>query len=665
MFENLGSCLYDQELYKGAITFYEKALDIYDQNSSNAASQNALSKIGDCYFRQANYEKSEAIYQSLSQNRDALHFYKLGRVAQKKEEWGNAMQLFEQALELLASARNTEFEIMIHLAQASTLEAIGNWKEAWEAYLLVQQLAKQRGSELRDVQSRVYLNDDFSALFDGLVKTAYELGQVEPDYLEQALSYSEQSKADVLKRLIQTEEILTDSLRKEKQHLQTALESVDKIIFEETTQGSLANQTKLNDAYTERYKLKMKLNEFYEAEKLEATPAKIDLATIQSSLSPKQSLVNYHVTAQSIFIFHLTQTGFRVLEIPKPRNFEDQLLQFYNSIRTRPDVLPNPDAAYAIYTRLAYEFYELLIQPIEDELNESVLLIPDKLLAHLPFEVLLSELPIASNLFKKHPYLLHQYSFHYSYSIGLWSEMKARISNTNQVNALTIAPDFADHELPTLAYNIPEAKSIRQLTGSEVLLGKAAQEHRFKEILQNFNVIHFSTHGEVNNTSPAFSYLAFANPTDLVQDGRLYASEINNLNLSADMVFLSACQTNIGKYFKGEGLMSLARAFTFAGAKSIVASLWSIDDMQTKYIVEQTYQSLKDGQPKHLALQTAKQHFLANAQQIHAHPYYWSGLILIGDEVSLNIKKPPSVIWMILIGLFILTTIGVIRRVLG
>ncbi len=658
VFENLASCLFDEEIFDGAITFYEKALHIYGKNESKT--ENILAQIGICYFELKNYEQSQEIFYTLSQDNDALHLYHLGRIAQQRDKLDKADQLFRKALLYYPKEYSLELKAMILLAQANTLQAMKKWKQAWKTYLAAQQLAIQIDEKLENVSSRVYLNDRFSDLYDGMVKTAYELGQTNPSYLKFALQYSEQSKANVLKQLIQDEQLVPDSVLQKKRQLELALESIDRIIFEETSNRVLADENKLSDAYAERYTLKMQLNDLPQAKMPNSKTPIIELEDIQNRLHEGQSLLNYHISRQAIFIFHIEKYGFNVIEISKPQNFEEQLVELYNSLRTRPDVLPNPDRSYLAYTQLAHTFFKLLIQPIESQLKSEVLIIPDKLLAYLPFEVLLSSLPENPNLFKEHSYLLHQYSFHYSYSIELWLKMKSIDSFKQKVNALTIAPDFTGLDLPVLTYNIPEAKSIRNIIHSKVLLAKRAQEARFKAILHQYNVIHFSTHGAVNNINPAFSYLAFAHPEDSLQDGRLYANEINNLNLKADMVFLSACQTNIGKSFKGEGLMSLARAFTFAGAKSIVASLWSIDDKQTKYIVEHTYQALKDGKAKHNALKKAKQHFLFNAQQVHAHPYYWSGLILIGDEATLNIANYPFEQWAYTLSL--LLVIGILIK---
>ena len=117
------------------------------------------------------------------------------------------------------------------------------------------------------------------------------------------------------------------------------------------------------------------------------------------------------------------------------------------------------------------------------------------------------------------------------------------------------------------------------------------------------------------------------------------AGELYNLQLNAELVVLSACNTGTGQVNKGEGVRSLARAFHYAGASSLIASLWSAPDQTTKDIAIKFYQHLKKGYSKDKALQQARIDYLQNANTSpeYAHPSYWAHLVAIGDMEALNV----------------------------
>jgi CHAT domain-containing protein len=106
---------------------------------------------------------------------------------------------------------------------------------------------------------------------------------------------------------------------------------------------------------------------------------------------------------------------------------------------------------------------------------------------------------------------------------------------------------------------------------------------------------------------------------------------IYNLTLNADLVVLSACETGIGELKRGEGIVSLARAFAYAGAKSIITTLWSVNDKSTMHIMEEFYRQLHKGQPKDYALWKAKMEYLQKAKSETAHPFFWSAFVPVGD----------------------------------
>jgi CHAT domain-containing protein len=138
-------------------------------------------------------------------------------------------------------------------------------------------------------------------------------------------------------------------------------------------------------------------------------------------------------------------------------------------------------------------------------------------------------------------------------------------------------------------------------------------------------------HTIMNDSLPMFSKLVFASTPDSSNDGFLNTQEIYNMKLNARLVVLSACNTGSGKMRTGEGVMSMARAFLYAGCPSIVMTLWEVEDKSSATLVLDFYRYLFKGYSKPEALRLAKLEYLTNADPFKSHPYFWMGYIVIGD----------------------------------
>jgi len=164
-----------------------------------------------------------------------------------------------------------------------------------------------------------------------------------------------------------------------------------------------------------------------------------------------------------------------------------------------------------------------------------------------------------------------------------------------------------------------------------VLTGTEATLERFLSLASRYRILHLATHALADFTSGSQAYLAFP------ASQKLYPGDIGNgLDINADLVVLSACETGIGVWRRGEGMLSLGRAFIFGGAKSVVTSLWQVKDASTADLMRRFYVALRRGQTKDLALSGAQRDCISKGSlNITAHPYYWSGFILTGDPMRL------------------------------
>jgi CHAT domain-containing protein/tetratricopeptide (TPR) repeat protein len=166
---------------------------------------------------------------------------------------------------------------------------------------------------------------------------------------------------------------------------------------------------------------------------------------------------------------------------------------------------------------------------------------------------------------------------------------------------------------------------------SRTFVNENASEGSFKQNAPLFSFLHVATHGLVNARDPNRSALLFAQPSDTAsgEDGVLYAAEAYNLNLNAELVVLSSCESGIGHFVNGEGVYALMRGFLYSGARNIIYSLWQVMDHHTSELMEMFYEGVLKGWRFGKALQMAKMRMLANERT--AFPFCWAGFVLVGQ----------------------------------
>jgi CHAT domain-containing protein len=210
--------------------------------------------------------------------------------------------------------------------------------------------------------------------------------------------------------------------------------------------------------------------------------------------------------------------------------------------------------------------------------------------------------------------------------------------------------------LNDLPFARQEAKYVSDITGGKLLINSDAKESVFKSLSANYDIIHLAMHTLLNDKDPMHSTLIFSHTNDSIDDGYLKVYEIYGLPLKAKMVVLSSCNTGRGILSSGEGILSLARGFIYSGSQSVIMSMWEIEDKSGTVIVEKFYKNLKNGLTKSSALKKARIDFLKDADQLRSHPYFWSALVVYGNNIELyhtnNLKIIVIVAFVILLLFF-------------
>lgn len=351
-----------------------------------------------------------------------------------------------------------------------------------------------------------------------------------------------------------------------------------------------------------------------------------------------------------------TYTAFLVLpdtliyrKIGSKKTVDAEVARFRESIGRyflSPDKTPALYLASASdYAASAHALYRLLLAPFGDVLPKSLTVAPDGALAYLPFEALLVEMPARPDRFHLHHYLMKDLTLRYAPSAALLREMENRPPAPDTLAPLlALAPFFTESgawrdsllafrsNRAPLPFSGEEVMKIAGIAGGEALEGTKATKEVFIRKAPRYRVLHLATHAWANDVTGDLSYLDFAPDFSRPNAERLYVNDIYGLPLDAELVTLSACETGLGQLERGEGIVGLSRAFAAAGARAVVQSQWAVGDASTRRLMEMFYQNLAKRLPKDLALQKARQEYLLRFRGEEAHPYFWAGFVLFGDN---------------------------------
>ncbi len=501
-------------------------------------------------------------------------------------------------------------------------------------------------------------------------------------YAAESFGFAERAKGFVLYEALREAQALhvagiPDSLLQREHELQIEAAFLDRTIQEKRNAGLgpgdslvLTFSNRLFDVKTAAGALQKRFEqEFpdYHAAKYALPTASI--AYIQDTLlEPGRCLLEYLVGDSSIFLYLVKTDALIVRQVPKDFPLEQWvetltrggIYGYYalpDSLQTRRRL----SETIAAYTQTAAQLYEKLWAPVAADLDSAVIVIPDGVLGYVPFEALLTGMPAQTGVFADYPFLLKTCRISYCYSATLLREMRNKQYRHAPSKPLLALAPFAGSEVAELLPRVDsadlewasrnlrdglrplpasggEVSAVAKTWGGTAWYGAEATMAAFLSQAPDYRILHLSTHGKADDRLGDYAYLAFATPGEPARFDKLFARDLYNLRLHADLVVLSACETGIGKWKHGEGIVSLARAFAYAGAKSIVTTLWKVNDRRTAELIGSFHGYLKVGKTKDEALRRAKLDFLnANSDQFDSlHPFFWAGFIGIGDMRALE-----------------------------
>ncbi|MGD0581499.1 MAG: tetratricopeptide repeat protein [Bacteroidales bacterium] len=671
-YENFGFMCTKFNKYDLALEFYSKAIRIFKElfGEKNPSLVSTYNNIGNLYYKKGEYVS-------------ALEYYQKGIVA-------NVIN-FEDSVNVNSNPKVRDYLHPIGFSnslfgKANAFNKLNNYVASLHNFQLCDTLAvnvrKNRITESDKLELATSANILYENAIQFCVLSASKMQTVTDKnyYDEQSFAFSEKSKAGVLIEALSGQESLKfagipDSLLQREHALKVELRLFEKNIAE--SQDSL-NKTvirnqlfNLNRQYDELVaKFEKEYPNYYNLKYAMQNPT---IKEIQNIIDDKTAIRSYFVGDSSVFIFTLTKNKLNVNQVPIIKNLKDSITWF------RYGLTKTSQRMQEYYRRIGYLLYQQLFPisaPIDKNI-ENLIIIPDGILAIIPFESLLTS-NITGNIddYKNYPYLIKKYNISYSYSAKLFyrtfSKQKSTSIEITKLNDwLAFAPVFDDSGDQSLVLSTRELqKQLKWLKTdslmtnrsmfdrnyitplpatktetedifklyddnnlkAKVLLHKDANEQFVKSgELAKYKILHFATHGFVNSERPELSGLVLAQDTTGGEDGILYSGEIYNLKLNADLVVLSACETGLGKIQKGEGIIGLTRALLYAGAKNIIVSLWQVADESTSNLMVDFYKNSLENKGKlsySEALRNAKLKMIAEGK--YAHPLFWSPFILIG-----------------------------------
>ena len=344
-------------------------------------------------------------------------------------------------------------------------------------------------------------------------------------------------------------------------------------------------------------------------------------------------LIQYAQYNNQIIINVITHDTVSSFKVSAPNHFTNNVVEFKHMLSD-----PNSGNCKDLI-ELSNKLYHVLFPEELDLLLEdmsSLTIVPSGIMNSIPFEALVRR--IESNKCHNQKFLINDFNINYEYLLS-----KNVNNDKNDGTFIGYAPisNTADNRIPGSSKEIAEiAKSLNGV----FLSGKDANEDDVKKSFNNAGILHIATHTYLDDEKPMLSFLEF-NPVDKHKiNDQLYAIEIWNSKINADLVVLSSCSTADGKIQAGEGVLSLGRSFINAGVSSLLISLWEIADNSTSQIMIDFYKHLKNGESISNALRNSKLEWYNNDKvpKNMKHPFYWLGVIHIGNNEQIEIKSKKT-----------------------
>ncbi len=664
-YSNIGTTYFEMGEYQQALEFYRQALNLQRNHlgDKHPFVAGAYNNLGGNYFRIGNYEKAlENYHLSLLANTPEFE-------NQNSESFPSVSEFMDERRSLYALLGKTECFLKMHEEESSENQL----KIAYEHLLLADKLIDKTRNLYTNESDKILLAEIVHRMTDLALQTCQQLYiyTLDRSYLHRTFYFVEKSKSVVLLASIAAKNFdeLPSELVRQEQELLKKISLGESQLIEDKASTEKVNAEKLDLTRQKIFELRReyeiliqefakKYPKYYELKYDVNIRSTKELQSEILRKQPRTALVEYFIGRDDrIYICVLTAKKYEMLILNGADGLENAIRGLRNGIKYKVN---------KVFVSYSSELYQTLMQPVVNYFHKNrlkvnkLIIVNDGLTAYLPFETLLTQPTEGSDMnYKKFPYLAKDYTISYTFSATLMANKfhQKQFGDSTYIafapifekKNTKIVPEQGRSELPSWSNTVLDGQRIAPLPATKTetegiqrlykkkrmttqnMLEQDASERQVKNRnLENYRFIHFATHGFMNEMNPQLSGLLLAQNPNQTEDGILYAGEIYNLRLKADLVMLSACQTGLGKIVRGEGIIGLTRGFLYAGAKNVGVSMWKVADESTSGLMINFYKYLLKGKSKPEALQKAKQKLMKSKQ--YQHPYYWGAFVLIGAE---------------------------------
>jgi len=654
---NIGTLYTLMGEYARADEYYKKGLVLSETLKSKAETANLLSNIAWNSRMRGDYESalesSEKTVQLRKELKDkwgaALALWGKARAYRALQDYARAAECAEGAV-LIAREGGLRDVVADTLATLGTIyQASGQSARARatfeESISISDEIRSQLGSG--EQQTQRFFEDKVSPYY-GIVDVLASQGDA-----KMALAYAEKARARVLVDILKSGRVnitraMTQREREQEHGLRQTLTTLNARIAAEGRRAQ-ADQNRIADLKSQLAKARLEYEDFQaqlyashpdlKAHRGESPPFTLEQA---GELLPDSSsaLLEYFVTDNSAFLFVLTAAGNRLKD-----GRSQAVLKLYDLkidrkelVRRARDLNEKIAANDVEYAQGARELYDTLVSPASAQLQgkTSFVIVPDDALWETPFQALRT---------RDGRFLIETASIAYAPSLTVLREMVRSRRPSRSTSLLAMGNPAVAGQTISRSKNVlmsgsfeplPEAermvKGLARMYGlrsSKVYIGSEAREDLLKAEASHCRVLQLATHGVINNASPMYSHVVLAQSHDGKEDGLLEAWEILQMDLNADLVVLSACETARGRIEAGEGVIGLAWALFVAGCPTTVVSQWKVESSSTTDLMLAFHRTLQAGTTKSEAMRKAAMKLMSDKR--YNHPFYWAGFVVLGD----------------------------------
>lgn len=693
--------------YRSSLEYYSESLEIVTSifGKKHRDVGTTLGNIAATYIKMANYDTAK-IYldHSIEIQSEVLGlrnpslaqvFYNYGDLYFKQKYYDSALVMFQKSLisnhvsfedeNPLINPPSEEFydrflflkslmaKVQVYYSLFQEHLDLEYLKLAYEFALDCDRLGKRIFNDATSVRDKLYLAEAIEKTYrQGLpVIIDHYRYTFDKRVLDYALFFIESSKSITLRSQIDNQYFkkninLEDSIMIEEDRLKGSINNLKTELLRDDLDNESRDSVKevLFDYRRIQDKLLRNIGAVYpEYYDLLYAEKRFKLNSLQSSLEENSLLLEYFFSDSMLYTFVIRPDTLYI--------FDKQIGNLKSNILELRDLLSNPESSIPEINDLSYDLYSILFKDVQEVAKpncNSIIIVTDGELAYVPFGILKNDETEISS------FLIDDFNIIYRHFASSYKHSNKR---TRKSNILAIAPSYSNFPpitkekykfrdaLKDLTWNTVEVERVVSENSGRALFESDATEMAFKNLMNDYSILHLSMHALIDDEDPMNSKFLFNHESDSVEDGYLHAFELYNMDIEADLAVLSSCNSGYGQLYGGEGIMSLARAFAFAGTPSVVMSHWQVDDKSTSELMILFYEYLSKGMTKSKALRKAKLSYLESTDPTRIHPFFWGAFVVVGDDqpVFRNQNNFVTILVTVLLFMILLWLSGDFRKV--